>query len=238
MNKATASRFAVALMVLGSSLGGNAQGAATMREAREVVGVDRVVMHAVGNLTIRQGPREHLEIEAEPHLLPAIGSEVRDGVLYLEILAPQFQTRYPLRFDLTVKRLDALTVTSSADVRASALRSESLRLDLSGSGNIAIDSLDATRLETHLTGSADFSVGGGTVARQTLYSTGSGNYETGDMASTHARVDLSGSGDATVRASGQLEVRSNGSGDLRYLGNPRIDQQINGSGDVLPAPSW
>lgn len=235
---ATANGVAAMLMVLAATMPGSANAAATTRESRPVAGIGRVVMHALGELTIREGTHERLEIEAEPRLLPAISSEVRGGVLYLDIHAEQFQTRHPLRFDLTVKRLDALKVTSSADVVAGPLHTETLRLELSGSGNVAIEGLDARRLETRLTGSADLTVGGGRVEQQILQATGSGNYATGELHSTRSRVELAGSGDATVRASEQLDVLSTGSGDLHYLGNPNVVQRVEGSGDVGPAQSW
>ena len=235
---AAANGVAAVLMTLATAVSGAAHAATTAREARPVAGIERVEMHALGELTIRQGAHERLEIEAEPSLLPLISSEVRGGVLYLDIHAEQFQTRHPLRFDLTVKRLDALKVTSSADVVAGPLHAGTLRLELSGSGNIAIDGLDANRLETRLTGSADLTVNSGRVEQQILHATGSGNYAAGELHSSRSRIELAGSGDATVRASEQLDVLSTGSGDLHYLGSPRIDRRIEGSGDVMPASTW
>lgn len=212
-----------------------ASAAGTAREVRPVAGVERVVLRAAGDLRIRQGEREHLEIEAEPRLLPKIGSAVRDGVLYLEFLVPQVQTRHPLRFDLTVKRLDALASATSADVHIGPLRTGALRLDLGGSGNVAIESLHAARLETRLTGASDVDIAGGEVDEQVLHSTGSGNYAAGGLKSVTARVRLAGSTDATVHASAHLDVRIEGSGDLHYYGDPRVDQVIEGAGELVPA---
>ncbi|MCB1917815.1 MAG: DUF2807 domain-containing protein [Rhodocyclaceae bacterium] len=236
--RAAARTLATLLAIAAAGASGTASGAATVRESRPVAGFTRVVMDAPGELTIRQGRHEALQIEAEPRLLPKIASEVRNGVLYLDIRAEIFQTSHPLRFDLTVERLDTLTVTSSADVRTGPLRTKRLRLELDGSGNIVIEGLDAARLETQLTGSADFTVGGGRVAQQILHATGSGDYASGEMQSATARIELAGSGNATVRASQQIDVLSTGSGDLHYLGNPRIEQRVEGSGDVLRVSSW
>ena len=210
----------------------------TQTEARNVAGFDRVVMRAVGELTINQGASEALEIEAEPQLLPKIGSEVRDGVLYLEILAPQFTTQYPLRFRLTVKQLEGLDSMASANVRIGTLRSESLELKLTGSGGIRIDALDAAQVETHLAGAGNVSIHGGQVDRQTLQLQGSGDYATGEMKSRAVRVNIAGSGNVTVHASELLEVRISGSGDVQYVGTPRIEQDISGAGNVSPAPAW
>ena len=230
--------FAAALFGAAAVFAGSASGANTSTEAREVSGFDRVVMRSVGELTISQGASEALEIEAEPHLLPKIGSEVRDGVLYLEILAPQFNTQYPLRFRLTVKELDGLDSMASANVHIGTLRSNSLELKLTGSGDIHIDALDAAQVETHLTGAGNVSIDGGQVDRQTLQLQGSGDYATGGMTSRAARVNIAGSGNVTVHASELLEVRISGSGDVQYVGTPRIEQDISGAGNVSPAPAW
>lgn len=230
--------FAAALFGVAAVFAGSASGANTTTEARDVTGFDRVVMRAVGDLTIRQGTSEHLEIEAEPHLLPKIGSEVRDGVLYLEILAPQFQTQYPLHFRLTVKQLEALDSTASANVDIGALRTDALELKLTGSGDIHVESLDATHVDTQLTGAGNVSIGAGRVDQQTLQLQGSGDYSTDKMLSRAARVNIAGSGNATVHASELLEVRIGGSGDVHYFGSPRIKQSISGAGSVSPGQAW
>lgn len=227
--------FAAALFGVAAVFAGSAGGADTSTETRDVTGFDRVVMRAVGDLTIRQGASEHLEIEAEPHLLPKIGSEVRDGVLYLEILAPQFQTREPLRFRLTVKQLEGLDSMASGSVNIGALKTDSLELKLTGSGDIHVDSLDATQVDTQLTGAGIVSIDGGQVDQQALQLQGSGDYAAGGMKSRAARVNIIGSGNVTVDASDLLDVRIGGSGDVHYFGTPRIEQSISGAGSVSPA---
>ncbi len=214
---------------------GSAGAADTAIEAREVSGIHRVVMRAVGELNIRQGEREHLEIEAEPRLLPMISSEVREGILYLEFRSSQINTTHPLRFRLTVTRLEGLDSVASADVRVAALRTDSFHLRLIGSGDVAIESLDAARVETHLTGAGDISIDGGRVEQQTLLLRGSGDYVAGALGSRKASVTIEGSGNATVSASEQLIARIAGSGDVRYYGNPRVERTISGAGSVSAA---
>ncbi len=227
--------FAAALFGVAAVFAGSASGADTTTEARDVAGFDRVVMRSVGELTIHQGTSEHLEIEAEPQLLPKIGSEVRDGVLYLEILTPQFQTREPLHFRLTVKQLEGLDSMASGSVNIGALKTDSLELKLTGSGDIHVDSLDATQVDTRLTGAGNVSIGGGQVDQQTLQLQGSGDYAAGGMKSRTTRVNIVGSGNVTVNSSDLLDVRIGGSGDVHYFGTPRIEQSISGAGSVSPA---
>lgn len=227
--------LAAALFGVAAVFTGGASAAGTSIETRDVSGFDRVVMRSVGELTIHQGTSEHLEIEAEPQLLPKIGSEVRDGVLYLEILTPQFQTREPLRFRLTVKQLEGLDSMASGSVNIGALKTDSLELKLTGSGDIRVDSLDATQVDTQLTGAGNVSIDAGQVDQQALQLQGSGDYAAGGMKSRAARVNIIGSGNVTVDASDLLDVRIGGSGDVHYFGTPRIEQSISGAGSVSPA---
>jgi len=217
------------------ALPGSGDAAGTATEQRAVAGVRRVVMRATGELIVREGPSERLVVEAEPQLLPKIASEVRDGTLYLEFHANQINTPYPLRFHLTVKRLEGLDSVASAEVHIGALHTDSFVLKLTGSGDVDIEALDAARFETQLTGAGNVSVGGGRVGQQTLILKGSGDYTAGALDSRKASVNIDGSGNATVRTSEQLVVRIGGTGDVRFHGNPRVDEIISGAGSVTRA---
>ena len=212
-----------------------AEAAGTAVEQRPVADIRRVVMRATGELIVRQGQRETLQVEAEPRLLPKIASEVRDGTLFLEFHGSQINTAHPLVFRLTVKQLEGLDSVASADVRIGALRADSFLLRLTGSGEVGIETLDAARFETELSGAGTVRVDGGRVGEQTLRLRGSGDYVAGALQSRNARVSLDGSGDATVRAGESLVVRIAGSGDLRYFGDPRVEQVISGAGSVSRA---
>lgn len=209
--------------------------AGTATEQRAVDGVRRIVLRATGELIVREGARESLVVEAEPRLLPKIASEVRNGTLYLEFDGNQINTAYPLRFRLTVKRLEGVDSVASANMDIGALHTDSFVLKLAGSGDVGIEALDAARFETQLTGAGNVSVGGGRVGQQTLILKGSGDYAAGALASRKASIHIEGSGNATVRASDELVVRIGGTGDVRFYGNPRVDEIVSGAGSVARA---
>ncbi|MDO9599366.1 MAG: head GIN domain-containing protein [Azoarcus sp.] len=233
--KRPASIIPACLIGLVATLAGPAQAAGTVVEQRPVAGIRHVVMRATGELLVRQGPSESLQIEAEAHLLPKISSEVRNGTLLLAFNAPQITTSYPMVFRLTVKHLESLDSVASADVSIGALRADSFVLKLTGSGDIGIEALDAGRFETQLSGAGTVRVDDGQVGEQALRLQGSGDYVAGALESRKTSVTIDGSGNATVRASEQLVVRIAGSGDVRYYGHPRVDQIISGAGSVSRA---
>ena len=53
-----------------------------------------------------------------------------------------------------------------------------------------------------------------------------------------ARIEISGSGSATVNASDRVDVHVSGSGSVRYLGNPSsVNQHVRGSGSITRVAS-
>lgn len=204
-------------------------------ETRPVAGFHRVVLRASGELLVRQGPDESLRVEAEPRLLPLIGSEVRDGTLYLEFRAPQINTLQPVRFHLGVKRLEALSSEASADIHAGPLAGKRFALELAGSGNVDIAALETDEARTRITGSSDVAIGGGRIGAQTVEIEGAGSYAAGSAPSRSAQVKIGGSGNVEVSAREQLGVEISGSGEVRYRGNPQVQERISGAGSVQRA---
>lgn len=212
-----------------------AAAAATSMEERQVSGFDRIVLRGIGELIVTQGDREALVVEAEARVLPAISTEVRQGVLYFEIREPRISTRYPIRYRLTVRNLVAIDALASGDVRIGRLETPSLDLRLAGSGPVRVQRLNAVALSLRVDGSADVSMEGGAVGRQTISITGSGNYSAAGLESDEATVTISGSGTAELWATNRLVARIPGSGVVRYHGDPKIETSITGAGTVVRA---
>ena len=61
---------------------------------------------------------------------------------------------------------------------------------------------------------------------------GSGNVHGEGYKSKDARVEIDGSGSATVAASERLDVNINGSGNVEYIGDPMVSTSKHGSGNV------
>jgi hypothetical protein len=63
---------------------------------------------------------------------------------------------------------------------------------------------------------------------------GSGRYQAEQLTSETVKVDMSGSGVASVHASDALDLHMSGSGTLTYTVDPKqVTQQISGSGKVI-----
>jgi cytoskeletal protein CcmA (bactofilin family) len=204
-------------------------------EERKVSGFDAVVFEGLGELTITQGDREALTIEAESNLISRITSEVKGSTLYIglrpSLVGISIVPTKPIRHDLRVRDIRALEVTGLGSVSAGAIRADRLQVDMNGGGKIVIRALNADMLELTLSGLGGCEVAG-EVRRQDILITGGGDYDGTDLASEEAEVTLTGLGKATVWASEELDIELTGAGSVEYYGNPRLTQSVTGLGRV------
>ena len=223
---------AMLAVVLGAAAGlaGVAAADEVVSESREVSDFDEVELQGVGTLIIEQGETEALTIEAEPHVLERIATEVQGDRL---TIAPtdSFTTDEPIVYSLTVEELTAIELDGTGAVEASDLVLEELELVVDGTGNVELDDLTADALDVSVAGTGDVEVSG-EVDRQEVEIDGSGEYDAEDLESREATVAVDGTGDATVQVSDVLDVRVDGTGNIEYICSPTVSQEIAGTGDL------
>ncbi|MEJ8822023.1 head GIN domain-containing protein [Variovorax humicola] len=216
--------------VLAASLSGPAQAAT---ETRSVADFDEVVFAVAGEVSIEQGPRESLTLDAEPAVLRKITTEVRDRRLLIGLSPGRTETKQPIRMKIGVRTLRAFESRTAGEISIGPLRSDALALVLAGGGSIRVDRLDnAASLKVRITGAGEIAVGGGKVTAQQLAITGTGTYFAPRLASERAEVAIDGSGEVQLAASSTLAVRIDGIGNVRYHGNPAVTRSIHGIGSI------
>lgn len=201
-------------------------------ESRDVAGFDQVVMEYSGEMEIIQGDAEGLTIETDDNLLQYIRTKVDNGTLTIDLTeSKDLNPSKSIKYELLVQNLSRIESRGSLVARAQSLRTESLTVDISGSGEVTIGSLEAQELAVQVDGSGKLNLGG-QVTTQRIDISGSGRYDAGGLASASAEISIDGSGNAVLQASDTLDISISGSGKVQYYGNPRIDQSISGSGSV------
>lgn len=217
----------------------------TVVETREVRDFDQVLLRGdfcYADLTIEQGERESLTIEAEPHIIPRIETMVRDRKLVIRMggtllerlsykLADSFrEPQITLRLQL--RELRVLDLACVLSVRAASIETDSLQLRQGGAGLIVIDMLNAESVQVQQSGAGQIEIAG-QVRKQGVRTNGVGRYDAFRLKSQHAQVRVSGSSHARVYASGHLDARVTGIGCIEYAGNPRVQTAITGAGSVV-----
>lgn len=243
------------IMACGLSGAGTVRGSGKLvEEERAVSDISGVVLATQGDLTIELGDSESFRIEAEDNLLEYFETEVYNGHLNIGTRNNiRLETTKPVRYFLTVKSLESITISSSGNIQAPDLESTSfsiiisssgdlamqgleadtVRLDISSSGDVNIDELNAVTLKVNITSSGNLSIAGGQAETQSIVISSSGNYTARDLESDEATVNLSSSGSATIWVQESLKANLSSSGDLRYRGNPSVNSNTNSSGDVI-----
>jgi len=134
---------------------------------------------------------------------------------------------------VTVKSINRLNVSGSGDVFfKNGLSANSFELRLSGSGDV-MGRLNVNTLNCGISGSGDIKLSG-RANSSAVNITGSGDFSARDLITTSTMIRVSGSGDAGVNASQQIDAHISGSGDIHYTGGARrVSSSIWGYNPVL-----
>ncbi len=215
----------------------------------EVEGFHGVVLSNQGDLTIEYGAEERLVIEAEENLLSYLEAEVVDDMLWLRTRPNVwFRPTRPIRYHLTVTRLDAIELTGSGNAEGPVLKGGDVSVRVSGSGDVALEGIDAEdAVEVKATGSGNIRIVGDAIGRAgervsvrgnrvRLSANGSGDVRVRGLRADRLDVKLTGSGNLTIEE-GRVEDQSitiTGSGfyQARDLESANATAQVSGSGNV------
>jgi hypothetical protein len=199
--------FALATLLLAACFSGmrgpSIRGSGNVKtEPRAASGFNAVELAGIGKLLVEQTGRESLSVEAEDNLLPYLTTEVRGSRLVIGMKPyTNLKPTKPVVFRLSVKGLEAVSLSGSGDIEAGALNSPQFTAGLSGSGNLSLGKV--------------------TAAHFALHSSGSGEFKSLGIKSDEVRLDDSGSGDSTIDnlETKNLNVGQTGSGSLRLSGH-------------------
>ena len=201
-------------------LGGTSDSARSAREgsgvaateAREVSAFQSIDLAGSNNVVVRVGEKQSVVVKADDNLLDRVTTEVNSGTLVIANTPGNLTAKSPMRVEIDVPALDALT--------------------LSGSGNIVVTGVEAKRLAVNLPGSGTLT-GNGAATRLVVTVGGSGTVELTRLVASDVRADVSGSGSIFVTATKRLDASVSGSGAILYAGSPsNVTSNITGSGAI------
>jgi hypothetical protein len=186
-------------------------------QERSVPEFTAIEVASSADVFVTVGKTQRVVVETDDNILPLIETSVRAGRLVISTKpVTSISPRLPLRVTVTVPSLEAASISGSGSITINAVSTESLRLDLPGSGNINV---------------------AGIAKQVTISLRGSGNIQCANLQAQTVDVSLDGSGDVTVYANQHLGVTIRGSGNIHYRGNPpEINQSVLGSGNLEPIP--
>jgi hypothetical protein len=217
-----------------------AQAADTVTEARNVSGFHRIEADGQLDITLVQGDKEGVVVEAAASMLPMVHTDVRAGTLVVSVrpergvldwLSGRALTKQ-VRLTINFRELDRIESAGTVSVVADSLKATDLRLDFSGACDLRIADLRAQKVVLDGSGSIKARIGGA-VARQSIDLSGAGTYDGRELTSEDTVVGLSGAGKVLVNATKTLSVEISGAGLVEYAGDPKLRQSISGFGKIV-----
>ncbi|MCG2584405.1 head GIN domain-containing protein [Massilia sp. TS11] len=193
-----------------------------------------------GNVDVRIGASESIQIETDENLLPLIETVVENGVLKIRPTKKNLnlETR-SMKIVVNAKEVERLSLGGAGNLDADAVRGTRVKVDLGGSGAIHLRAAEAEDLAVVIGGSGNVKIDGGTASKLSVTIGGSGDLNAGNLKARDVSINIGGSGQATVWASDSLNLTVAGSGDVNYYGDPRVSKSVLGSGGAKrlgPAP--
>jgi hypothetical protein len=231
-NKAPAWNFITINGITGSVAGSGV----VVTQTRQAADFNAVEINYPVELTIRQGDTPLLTVEAEDNLQPQLATRVSGNTLFIENSERDWTKRVnptkTVRINMTVKDLQQVDFSSAGTLHIVALKTENLRISISGAGSVSLcDLLIAQSLNMNLSGASNINATG-KVDNLTTNISGFGSFHGDDLSSQTARITISGAGSATVWVKNNLNAEISGTGSVRYYGSPSIQKSVSGLGSV------
>jgi len=196
----------------------------------EIDDVTAVVLDTGGELTISEG-EPSLTIHAPAGIIDRLTSDVQDGVLVLGRRAGFVPFGFgEIRYELTVRSLEAIEINGSGDVDATVSGDE-LSIGIEGSGDVTVTGLDAEAVEVRIDGAGEVELTGDADSLAVEIS-GSGDVDTESLEVRDATVSIAGSGEVDLFVTDTLDVDISGSGTVTHRGGATVGSDISGSGEV------
>ncbi len=203
-------------------------------EQRTVSNFSGIDLHISADVQFRQAPEYKVEVRAQDEVQEVLETYVSDNKLVVKYAPNKRVWRNDgITVVVSAPELSNLRVRGSGNiVTAGPVTTNSLELDVSGSGDITLAQLTATNLDANVSGSGDLKVLAGTAVNENLRVSASGSIDVSGITAKTAYARTSGSGNTRLTATEKLDVTISGSGNVWYSGNPVVNASMSGSGKL------
>lgn len=205
-------------------------------EARDLGNIKKINLMGDMDVYVDQGTSA-VKVEGDENILRYVETSVHDGWLVIKTRDHfNIHSSNPVKVYVTTPDLSNLKVNGSGNIISDHKFSsdDNMSFGITGSGNITAN-VNAPAVNADITGSGNMLIKGET-RNAKINITGSGNYDGPELKAENAEVQISGSGDASLFADGDLKATIAGSGDVKYKGNAAVHSHIAGSGSVQKVP--
>ena len=204
-------------------------------ESHRLTGLTGVELATIGELEIRLGDTEALQVSADDNLQEYFEITTDGGTLRIGT-RPGFNLRpsRPVRYTLTARKIEFIGLSSSGNATAPALRADRFEVRLGSTGDLSVDDLRAGSLTVRISSTGDVRLGEGGVDSLDLTISSTGHYHGESVRSTRATVALNSTGNARLWVEESLSATLNSTGSVSYTGDPEVNERSSSTGRVRP----
>lgn len=205
----------------------------TISETRTATGFDKINISEDANVYFVQDSIYSVEVTAQENILRLVETKVKGSELQITFTRNVWDHE-EIKVLIHAPNLFGITISGRGDVNVEkGLKSSSLSMELSGSGNVTLASLEASSLKINTSGLSNVRINGGSVNSENITVSGLGDVDLLSLEAAYNRTNISGTGDVKVNVSQDLNVTISGSGDVSYKGHPTVTTDISGSGKLI-----
>lgn len=200
----------------------------------KVSGFKKISISVPANVEIYQAKEYRVQVFAPEYVIEKLEVEVNGDALSIRTKKRLVMNidEDDFRIKIWSPNYEAIEIHGSSDIEArTAIKSEKLKISISGSGDVEIPSVKARVININTSGSGDVDLAGATETLEINIS-GSGEVDAKNLISKNAQVSIVGSGDVTVNATETVKGNTHGSGDVVVYGGALLDIHTSGSGSV------
>ena len=163
------------------------------------------------NVTVVCGEKQRIKVTADDNLLPHIITKVKGNTLKITT-NESICAKKVLKVEIAVHNINRIAASGTADIDVSKLDNDRFALDINGAGRVK--AVGKTQdFAADLTGASSLQAKGLKTRKTTL--------------------QVSGSGEAVVFVSQELNAQVIGVGNITYYGNPeKVNRNILGVGNI------
>jgi hypothetical protein len=230
----------VSIIFLILSACGNAQFRNSIQGEGPVVSEERVASYFSGivvssgiDVSLTQGEKESIIVEAEENLQKYIKTEVRDNILHI-FIEPNLNIHFnsTKKVNITMKDINSVSTSSAGNVTGmTPIKTTDLKLSTSSAGDIKLD-VNATAIDLDISSAGNITLSGNADVLNADLSS-AGDLEAYDLKVKEADVSVSSAGGARVNVADRLTAKSSSAGDIYYTGNPKyVDSHSSSAGGI------
>lgn len=196
-----------------------------------IAGFHGFILAGSMDVQLVRADEQKVVVEAQANIADLVTTEVKDGIWRIDT-KESHSTSKPFIIHIQAPMIDRVQVDGSGDVKGEGVfQPERMNLGIAGSGSIHLV-FEARKADADISGSGSMLLSGSCGAIDADIA-GSGSINAAKLQCTDAGIDIAGSGNVTVDASGSVSASIAGSGNVVLMRKPAaLKKSIAGSGSV------